>query len=42
MPADCVHVQANGIRVFRQNPDDTDQRLDDLDVVLDSIELVSS
>lgn len=42
MPADCVHVQANGIRVFWQNPDDIDQRLDDLDVVLDSIELIRS
>lgn len=41
-PADCVHVQAGGIRLFWQNPDDTDQRLDDLDVVLDSVELVSS
>lgn len=42
VPADCVHVQANGIRVFWQNPDDLDQRLDDLDVVLDSIELIRS
>ncbi|MFD7074942.1 hypothetical protein ACFV9G_12080 [Nocardioides sp. NPDC059952] len=42
MPADCVHVQANGIRVFWQNPDDIDQRLDDLDLVLDSIELIRS
>lgn len=42
MPADCVHVQANGIRVFWQNPDDIDQRLDDLDAVLDSIELIRS
>lgn len=41
-PADCVHVQAGGIRLFWENPDDTDQRLDDLDVVLDSVELVSS
>jgi len=41
-PSDCVHVQANGIRVFWQNPDDLDQRLDDLDVVLDSIELIRS
>jgi hypothetical protein len=40
MPADCVHVQANGIRVFWQNPDDVDQRLEDLDVLLDSVELV--
>lgn len=42
MPTDCVHVQANGIRVFWQNPDDIDQRLDDLDVVLDSVELTRS
>lgn len=42
MPADCVHVQANGIRVFWQNPDDVEQRLDDLDAVLDSIELIRS
>ncbi len=42
MPADCVYVQANGIRLFWQNPDDVDQRLDDLDVVLDSVELIRS
>ena len=42
LPADCVHVQANGIRLFWQNPDDIDQRLDDLDVVLDSVELIRS
>ena len=42
MPADCVHVQANGIRLFWENPDDIDQRLDDLDVVLDSVELIRS
>lgn len=42
VPADCVHVQADGIRLFWQNPDDIDQRLDDLDVVLDSVELVRS
>lgn len=42
VPADCVHVQADGIRLFWQNPDDIDQRLDDLDVVLDSIELIRS
>ncbi|OIJ25480.1 hypothetical protein [Nocardioides luteus] len=42
LPADCVHVQANGIRLFWQNPDDIDQRLDDLEVVLDSVELVRS
>lgn len=39
-PADCVRVQAGGIRLFWQNPDDTDQRLDDLDVVLDSVALM--
>ncbi|NYI78700.1 hypothetical protein [Nocardioides panzhihuensis] len=42
MPADCVQVQANGIRLFWQNPDDIDQRLDDLDIVLDSVELIRS
>lgn len=42
VPTDCVHVQANGIRVFWQNPDDIDQWLDDLDIVLDSIELIRS
>lgn len=41
-PFDCVYVQANGIRVFWQNPDDIDQRLEDLDVILDSIELIRS
>lgn len=41
-PADCIHVQAGGIRLFWQNPDDIDQRLDDLDVVLDSVELIRS
>ena len=42
VPADCVHVQADGVRLFWQNPDDLDQRLDDLDVVLASVELVRS
>ncbi|MGH3351856.1 MAG: hypothetical protein ACRDPS_14405 [Nocardioides sp.] len=41
-PADCVHVQAGGIRLFWENPEGTDQRLDDLDVVLDSVALVRS
>ena len=41
-PADCVHVQADGIRLFWENPDGTDQRLGDLEVVLDSLALVSA
>ncbi|MEU6136458.1 hypothetical protein [Nocardioides sp. NPDC047086] len=42
MPADCVNVQANGISLFWETPDDLGQRLDDLDVVLDSVELIRS
>lgn len=41
-PADCVEVQANGIRLYWRSPDDLDQRLDDFDMTLDSVELVRS
>ncbi|TQL67707.1 hypothetical protein FB381_1589 [Nocardioides albertanoniae] len=41
-PADCVDVQAGGVHLSWQNPEGTEQRLDDLDVVLESVELVLS
>ncbi|MFJ9389700.1 hypothetical protein ACIRON_12820 [Nocardioides sp. NPDC101246] len=41
-PAECVDVQANGISLFWESPEDVDQRLDDLDLLLDSVELIRS